>query len=333
MPSAGAGGAAAVSQDGAVRDADLAGCVEAYLQESLVRGHSRGTVAYRRVYLGQLRRWLDERGSARTGTLTPRLLAEFGEHLAHRQTGHNRPVPTILSATTLAAAISVLRSFGAWLAARDLLPQNPANDLRPDRRAAPAPKPVLSVAEMERLLETPGHDTLGLWDRAILETLYSTGLRRAELCGLDLNDIDFCAETVMVRQGKGGRDRVVPIGATALRALRRYLREARPRLLSREEEPAVFLASITRRRLGAKALNVIIRKHSEAAGFGKRVTPHLLRHTCATHLLRGGAATPDVQAILGHASIGTTQIYTRVAVEDVIAAHVRHHPRDRLRIA
>jgi len=124
----------------------------------------------------------------------------------------------------------------------------------------------------------------------------------------------------------------VPIGATALRAIRRYLREARPRFLGREEEPALFLASITRRRLGAKSLNPILRKYSEAAGFGKRVSPHLLRHTCSTHLLQGGAATPDVQAILGHASIGTTQIYARVAVEDVVASHARHHPRSGMRI-
>jgi site-specific recombinase XerD len=152
------------------------------------------------------------------------------------------------------------------------------------------------------------------------------------LCGLDLYDVDLCAETVFVRDGKGGKDRVVPIGATAIVAVRRYLRQVRPLLLGGVEEQAVFLASITRRRLGVKTLNRIVQKHGEAAGLGKRITPHLLRHACSTHLLQGGAATRHVQAILGHASIGTTQIYTRVAVDDVIAGHARHHPRDRLTI-
>jgi integrase/recombinase XerD len=289
-----------VSPNGAA--ADLGAWVDAYLLESLARGHSRGTVAYRRVYLGQLVRWLGERGSGRVVALTARTLAEYAEHLAHRQTSYNRPVPTLVSATTLAAAVSVVRSFGAWLAARDLLPANPAEDIRVGRRAALSPKPIPNVAEMARLLDTPGDDALGLRDRAILETLYSTGLRRAELCGLDLYDVDLCAETVFVRDGKGGKDRVVPIGATAIVAVRRYLRQARPLLLGGVEEQAVFLASITRRRLGVKTLNHIVRKHGEAAGLGKRITPHLLRHACSTHLLQGGAATRHVQAILGHAS-------------------------------
>jgi integrase/recombinase XerD len=158
-------------------------------------------------------------------------------------------------------------------------------------------------------------------------------LRRAELCGLDLFDLDFCAGAVMVRQGKGGMDRVVPIGATALRALRRYFRESRPRLLGREDERAVFLASITRHRLLPKTLTYLVRKYSQAAGFGKRVTPHLLRHTCMTHLLQGGASSEDVRAILGHVSVGTTHIYTHVTVEDVVAAHARHHPRERFKIS
>ena len=201
------------------------------------------------------------------------------------------------------------------------------------RRSPPIPKSVLTIAEVERLLETPSEGTLGLRDRAILETLYSTGLRRSELCHLDLYDLDFCSGAVLVREGKGRRDRVVPIGATALRALRRYFRESRPRLLGREGEAAVFLVSITRRRLYPKTLNSIVSKHGEAAGFGKRVTPHLLRHTCLTHLLQGGASSEDVRAILGHVSVGTTHIYTHVGVEDVVAAHARHHPRERLRVA
>jgi integrase/recombinase XerD len=318
-----------MSPDAGLANTNLATCVAAYLNESLVRGHSRGTAEYRRVYLRQLQRWLGERGSASLECLTPSVLAGFGEHLLRRRTSYKRPAPTPLSSTTLAAAFSVLRSFGAWLVMHGLVSVDPARNLRCDRRAPPPQKPVLTVIEVERLLETPDESVLGVRDRAILETLYSTGLRRSELCALDLYDIDFCNETVMVRQGKGRRDRIAPIGATALRSLRRYLKEARPRLLPGEGEPAIFLASITRRRLGPKNLNRIVGVHSEKAGFGKRVTPHLLRHACATHLLQGGAATPDIQAILGHDTITSTPTYTRVGAEDLAAALARHHPRER----
>lgn len=309
---------------------ELTACVDAYLNESLIRGHSHETVRYRRVYLGQLQRWLGDEGWP-VSRLTSRTLARFGDHLQRRETSYKRAIPKPLSRTTLAAAFSVLRSFGAWLEERDLVMTNPAGTLRADRRAPEPQKPIPTVAEVLRLLETPDNGPLGLRDRAILETLYSTGLRRSELCALDLYDIDFCNATVMVRQGKGRKDRLVPIGAMALCALRLYLKQVRPGLLPAGFEPAVFLASITRRRLGPKTLNRIVQVHSEHAGLGRRVTPHLLRHACATHLLQGGASSSDVQAILGHASIAATPTYMRVTVQDLASAQARHHPRTKLK--
>jgi site-specific recombinase XerD len=237
-----------------------------------------------------------------------------------------------LSVKTLAAETSVLRSFCAWLAARRVLLFNPAEGLVLGDRSEPLPKTVLTESEVQALLAAPGRDAVGLRDRAILEMLYSTGLRRAELCGLDLYDVDQAGEVVRVRQGKGRKDRYVPVGAHALEALRRYLHAARPELVATSREPALFVASITGRRLGRQTLNLIVRKHGESAGIGRRVTPHVLRHTCATHLLQGGADLRHVQAILGHASIATIQVYTRVAAEDLAAVHRRHHPRRRLKI-
>jgi len=311
---------------------DLPSQVGDYLTHSLASGRSPGTIAYRRVYLGQFLAWLKERGIEQAPAVTHRVLNNYLVHLKGRQTAYNRPRPSPLSVTTLAAEVSVVRSLFAWLAARRVLLFNPAEDLRLGRRGGHLPKTILTVVEMEALLAAPGKDALGLRNRAILETLYSTGLRRAELCGLDCYDLDTPSGTVMVRSGKGGRDRVVPIGAHALGALRRYLNESRPELVGRIKEPALFLAAITRRRLNVKTLNLIVRRHAEDAGLGKRVTPHVLRHTCATHLLQGGADLRHVQAILGHASIATTQIYTRVTVEDLVAVHRRHHPREKLQL-
>ncbi len=311
---------------------ELSSLVASYLADSLAKGKSRGTVAYRRVYLGQLLAWLEERAITRARLVTPRVLAEYLAHLKARVTAYHRERPSPLSVKTLAAEASVLRSFFAWLTARRVILFNPAEDLQLGDRTDPLPKAVLNEAEVRALLSAPGTDMLGLRDRAILETLYSTGLRRAELCALDLYDLDQAGELVRVRSGKGGRDRVVPIGSWALAAIRRYVQDSRPELIARPKEPALFVAAITHRRLHVKTLNRLVRLHAEAAGIEKRVTPHVLRHTCATHLLQNGADLRHVQAILGHASIATTQIYTRVAVEDLVAVHRRHHPRRTLKI-
>jgi integrase/recombinase XerD len=225
----------------------------------------------------------------------------------------------------------VLRSFFTWLARRHVVLFNPAATLVLGDRTQPLPKTVLTESEVQALLAAPGRDAVGLRDRAILETLYSTGLRRAELCALDLYDLDAAGELVRVRQGKGRKDRYVPVGTHALEALRRYIHQARPELAAAPKEAALFVASITGRRLNVKTLNLIVRKRAGEAGLEKRVTPHVLRHTCATHLLQGGADLRHVQAILGHASIATTQVYTRVAVEDLAAVHRRSHPRRSLK--
>jgi integrase/recombinase XerD len=306
--------------------------VEQYLAHALALGRARGTVAYRRVYLGQLTCWLEGRGITTARQVTSSLLAEYLAHLKARVTDYKRERPSPLSVKTLAAEASVLRGFFAWCAARRVVLFDPAENLRLGDHSRPLPKAVLTEEEVRALLAASGRDALGLRDRAILETLYSTGLRRAELCALDLYDLDQAAGLVRVRRGKGGRDRVVPIGGCALAAIRHYLDAARPELVAMPKEPALFVAALTHRRLSVKTLNLIVRKHAAAAGLGRRVTPHVLRHTCATHLLRGGADIRHVQAILGHLSVATTQIYTRVAVEDLAAVHRRCHPRRRLKV-
>jgi integrase/recombinase XerD len=310
----------------------LDGLVEAHAAAALARSLAPGTVRYRRIYLGQLLAWLEARNITTPQRVTPALLTEYLVHLKSRVTGYNRAAPSPLSVKTLAAEASVLRSFFAWLAKRRVLLFNPAEHLVLGDRTEPLPKTVLSEREVQALLSAPGLDAIGLRDRAILETFYSTGLRRAELGRLDLYDVDQPSEIVRVRQGKGGKDRYVPIGARALAVVRRYLHEARPELVATQKEPALFVDAVFGRRLKASTLNLIVRKRGEAAGIGRHVTPHVLRHTCATHLLQGGADLRHVQAILGHASIATTQVYTRVAVQDLAAVHRRHHPRRRLKI-
>ncbi|MDD3643757.1 MAG: tyrosine recombinase [Candidatus Krumholzibacteria bacterium] len=184
---------------------------------------------------------------------------------------------------------------------------------------------VLSTSEIEELLRQPDETPTGLRDRAMLELAYSTGLRVSELCGLRSEEIDDGQRFVRIR-GKGGRERLAPVGSKARAALARYLAEARPRIAGPGPSPFVFL-NYRGGRLSRVGFWKILKKHALAAGLPGEVTPHTLRHSFATHLIEGGADLRAVQELLGHASIATTQIYTRLDVDYLLEVHRTFHPR------
>jgi integrase/recombinase XerD len=226
----------------------------------------------------------------------------------------------------------VVRSFFRYLVKSDVLLYDPAASLELPKRKGILPRSVLSKKEMARLLAAPDATTpLGLRDRAMLEVLYSTGIRNAELRALQLYDLDLDRGLLRINDGKNAKDRVVPLGEVACAFLREYLAEARPKLLSVRGgagEAKVFLSKNGRPLLPLGVI-VPIHKHAKAAGIERPVTPHTLRHTFATHLLAGRADIRHIQAMLGHTSVATTQIYTRVEVTDLKAVHHRCHPREK----
>jgi len=225
--------------------------------------------------------------------------------------------------------LSALLGFFRWLEAEGKILKDPARRLKLPRVPKPFPRGVLTCKEMTRLLAVPDlTTTLGRRDRAILELLYSSGIRNSELRSLKLTALNLSEGLVTVHEGKGKKSRVVPIGKTAGRHLVRYLEESRPRLRRSRFEEHVFL-SRTGRALASVDLIVLIRKAGEKAGLGKPVRPHGLRHTCATHLLKGGADIRYIQELLGHASLSSTQVYTHVAAADLKRVHERCHPRER----
>jgi integrase/recombinase XerD len=237
------------------------------------------------------------------------------------------PQGTPLALTTQAHYLERVKGLFAFLVRRGVLLRDPAAEL-----AIPAaehlPRVVLSARQAEKLVNVPSPSSkVGRRDRAILELLYGTGLRRSECARLDVADLDLHGGTLLVRNGKGRRDRVVPVPERAARALDVYLREARPLLLRRAAEPALFLTAWWGRRLSIAALVQILQRHARAAGIA-RVHLHALRHTCATHLLRGGADIRHVQEILGHRWIKTTALYTRVDLSDLRRVFARAHPRE-----
>jgi integrase/recombinase XerD len=229
---------------------------------------------------------------------------------------------------TRCAHLASVRTFFTHLERTDAILIDPCADLVLPRIHKRLPRGVLTPEEARRVLDAPDVQThVGLRDKAILEVFYSTGLRLAELARLSVFDLDHRNGFVRVNQGKGGKDRIVPIGAKACGYVREYLAQVRAVWSqANRDERALWLSSKRPHGpLKAQMIEVMVKQYGRAAGL--RVTPHLWRHTCATHLVANGANLAAVQRQLGHKSLRTTQLYTRVAVPDLVAMHQRAHPR------
>jgi integrase/recombinase XerD len=222
--------------------------------------------------------------------------------------------------------LSAIKHFHRFLSREGLGTETaPDRAIRP--RLARRLPTVLTLGQVERLLEQPDESPLGMRDRAMLEMAYGAGLRVSELCGLPVDAVQSDQRLVMVT-GKGGKQRVVPYGRAAARALARYLDAGRPRLLAGRVSMRVFVnhrgGSLSRVGFFKR-----LKQHAAAAGIERRVSPHVLRHSFATHLLEGGADLRLVQELLGHADIATTQVYTNVDTRHILEAHRAFHPRGR----
>jgi len=233
--------------------------------------------------------------------------------------------------STMARRAAAVRSFFAWALDADLISSDPSLRLITPRRAKTLPV-VASADGVRVLLEdqrvtASGGDPLALRDHALLELLYAAAIRVSELCGIDVDDLDVNRRTVRVL-GKGSKERVVPFGAPAAEALGAYLTRGRPALLARAQKatPALFLGA-RGARIGARTAYAVVARVLGPVVGAEHVGPHALRHSAATHLLDGGADLRAVQEILGHASLGTTQIYTHVSAERLTASYRLAHPR------
>ncbi len=229
-----------------------------------------------------------------------------------------------LSPRSSARRLSTLRRFYRYLLREGLIQDDPTSDVRSPSLGRPLPKAV-TEASVEKLLAAPPNTTLGVRDRAMLETMYASGLRVSELVALALNELDLTTGLVRVT-GKGGKERIVPLGDEATSRLGEYLQTARPSLLGEHKSGAVFL---TRRGqpMTRQAFWQLIKRYSALAGIDSSLSPHSLRHAFATHLLNHGADLRSVQMLLGHADLSTTQIYTHVARARLQSLHSSHHPR------
>jgi integrase/recombinase XerC len=232
------------------------------------------------------------------------------------------------SKSTIARKLATLRSFYKFLVKRERLSSNPVISIRTPKQDKKLPR-FLEYEEVKRLLETPPMDTwLGARDRAILETLYSTGVRVSELVAMNMEDIDFLGEVVRVR-GKGKKERISPIGTSALQVIQHYMEFRNKRAQSNANfDSKVLFVNKHGRRLSTRSVRRKMDKYLQMAGLDPAISPHTLRHSFATHMLNNGADLRSVQELLGHQSLSTTQIYTHLTTGKLKEVYQSAHPRE-----
>ncbi len=300
----------------------LALLMEKHLENLHSKNYSEYTIKGRRVQIGSFLAWVADRGITEPVEVTRTVLEAYQRYVFHYRKKNGQP----LGFNAQHDRLVPIRVWFRWMARNHHILHNPASELELPRLAQRLPKAVLSAAEAEQImLQTNIHDPLGLRDRAILETFYSTGIRRLELAQLKLWDVDLERSTLTIRMGKGKKDRMIPLGDRAAAWVRKYLEESRTQLVSEPEEHFVFLSNAGEP-FAVDYLTELVSGYVNAAQINKQGSCHMFRHTMATLMLEGGADTRFIQAMLGHADLKTTQIYTHVAIRQLQEIHRATHP-------
>jgi len=300
----------------------LASLADRWFTHMAERNYSAKTIKlYRDTSRGFLR-WAQDRDLRYAPAITKKHLESYQRSIYRYRKANGEP----LKVSTQRQRITGLKAFFVFLTKQDLIPANPASDLDQPRDEGRRLPKALSRDEIQLVMGYPDvSDMMGIRDRAMLELFYATGIRRAELSQLEVKDIDFTNQTLMVKKGKGGKMRLIPVGHTALFWLELYLEKSRPKLLVEKTEKAVFLSgygtAITPGSLGNYVRKVIQELDLSDVG-----SCHLLRHSCATHMLENGCDIRLIQQLLGHERLETTSIYTEVAIKHLKEVYNRTHP-------
>jgi len=307
--------------------ATLKGLVSPFVEWMRVRGFSEFTIHRGFHNLRLFFDWCDMRSLTDPQEVTRPMLERYQRYLFNHRSADGNP----LSLRSQFIYLSTVRAFFRFLARKNHILNNPASDLDMPRLGKQIPRNILTISEAEQILNTPNIKTpVGLRDRAILETLYSTGIRRFELIKLTVFDLEINHGTLMVREGKCRRDRVIPIGERALAWIRKYLEDVRPRFVMEPDEGTLFLKP-RGVKLTPSTLSHVVAKYVIKSGVRKTGSCHMFRHTMATLMLENGADIRFIQQMLGHARPETTSIYTHVSIEKLKEVHRETHPGAALR--
>ena len=294
----------------------------AFLTWCAVKNYSERTITIRDLHLKSFIRWCDDRGLDQPQDITRPILERYRRHVYYYRKKDGKP----LSIATQCQRLSPIKAFFQWLTKENHILYNPASELELPRQPKKLPQHILSIEEVEQVLDQASlHGELGIRDRAIIETLYSSGIRRMEAVNLKLYDIDLNHGTLMVRQGKGRKDRLVPLGERACAWLTRYIDDVRQTFVVEPDDGTLFLTEYGQPMIKNR-LSDTVKKHIDAAGIMKPGACHLFRHAMATHMLENGADIRFIQMMLGHSSLSTTEIYTQVSIKKLKAIHAATHP-------
>ncbi|WP_299945300.1 site-specific tyrosine recombinase XerC [uncultured Microbulbifer sp.] len=294
----------------------------AYKEQLQARHYASQSVQYKHAALGWFIDWCHERGVDRIEQITRPVLQRYQRHLYHAISRTGKPLSVVSQRNRLTA----VRTWFKFLIRENLILYNPASELELPKAEKRLPKHTLTTEEAELVLSQPDIETdQGIRDRAMLEVLYSTGIRRQEVINLALPDINTGAGILSVRQGKGKKDRFVPIGERALIWIDRYLETVRPQYSLPSSPDAVFLDE-NGKQLDPHKVSRAVKKYVKQSGIDKVGSCHLFRHTMATLMLENGADIRFIQQMLGHAMLSTTEIYTHVAIHKLKEIHTATHP-------
>jgi integrase/recombinase XerD len=293
-----------------------------FLKALQVKNFSDYTVRSRRVAIRYFIQWAQERGLTEPLEITRPVLERYQRHLFHARKKSGEP----LSFRTQQCYLIPLRVWFKWMTRQNYVLHNPASELELPRLVRTLPKNIPSPKQIEQIMTQPDiREAAGLRDRAMLELLYSSGPRRLELIGLKLSDLNLDQGLMLIREGKGKRDRYVPITERAVIWIEKYIREARPQLAIEPDDYTLFLTG-QGEAFSRSYLTGIIRAHIVKAEIGITGSCHMLRHAMATHMLEGGADIRYIQQMLGHTNLRSTEIYTHVALRALQQIHAATHP-------
>ncbi len=302
----------------------ITACLDEYLEDMRIHNRTPDAVESRRNELLPFLRWAEERGLFYPVQITATILESYQRWLWRYRKKNGKP----LGISTQRQRLGGIKNIFAWLCRKHVIEANPASEIELPRSEKRLPIEALSRPDVETVLGMPDvSDPLGIRDRAILELFYSTGIRRSELTHIGIGELNR-EKRLLTVHGKGNKDRVVPVGGRALQWVEKYLEDVRPLLIISSGVQALFLSGYGEA-FNPDVLGRKIVQYIKKADIGRRGGAHLLRHTCATHMLEGGADIRYIQQLLGHEKLETTAIYTEVSIVQLQAVHARCHPAEK----
>lgn len=284
------------------------------------------SVATINAYTGHLKGFLAANDGADMKKVARSMIEAWITGLYDYRDKDNKPY----SLATVSLKIRAIKRFFEYLERANIIFINPAEFIREPKKEKSLPRAVLTPEEAGRILDQPNLGTLkGIRDRSILEVFYSSGIRLSELCHLTIYDADLQGGTLRINQGKGKKDRIVPLGRHAIRFLREYIAKVRPHFTRKNRSNRNLFVDCYGKVISSQIVEITVRGYARSAGIKKQITPHIFRHSFATSLIKNGADVVAVQKMLGHAQLSTTQIYIRRLGLDLKAAHQKTHPREK----